>query len=191
MNDPCSMREPSQAEIARWKSYARQHNPCLTPSAATACRNQVDADGNWVFGHVHGCSLYDRDEYGRTTFSFAVHVITPVLALPYNYRTMEPKGSPVLFDRHDGQIIVPGYCCREFVQSILPLASAHPMLHVVHQCAYQDILLSPRTDTIAIHDQPHPTGEVCTVEALAPGSIIIMFDQWIHPRDRFEGTFVD
>src|SRR5262249_56044969 len=90
MNDPCSMREPSQAEIARWKSYARQHNPCLTPSAATACRNQVDADGNWVLGHVHGRSLYERDEYGRTTFSFAVHVITPVLAESYDYRTMEP-----------------------------------------------------------------------------------------------------
>jgi hypothetical protein len=114
-----------------------------------------------------------------------------VLAQSYDHRTMEPKGSPVLFDRHDGQIIVPGYRCREFVASILPQASARSMLHVVHQCAYQDILMSPRTDTIAIHDQPHPTGEVGTVEALAPGSVIIMFDQWIHPRERFEGTFVD
>ena len=114
-----------------------------------------------------------------------------MLARPYDYRTMEPKRSPVLFDRYDRQIIVPGYRCREFVESILPLASARSMLHVAHQCAYRDILMSRATDTIAIHDQPHPTGQVCSVEALAPGSIIIMFDQWIHPRERFEGTFVD
>src|SRR5262249_57652139 len=117
---PVPMRTPPKAATPRWKPSARHPTPCLPPSAATACRDQVDADGNWVFGHVHGRSLYDRDEYGRTTFSFAVHVITPVLAQPYDYRTMEPKCSPVLFDRHAAQIISPPSPSPDFSPPIPP-----------------------------------------------------------------------
>jgi hypothetical protein len=123
--------------------------------------------------------------------SVLVIAVTPVLARPYHYKTMQPKTPPILWDRTpSGQIIVPAYLVHNFIERVvLPQVGPDSLVRLAHRHPYQDILLPASTNTVACPRAQD--GVKWIVEGLAPGTPFPIFDRWVHPQDRTDAQFLD